>query len=298
MAETARKGSTLLAISILALAASLVYFTFEFSRFVRQIPAVLENVRVTSEKIEPVVEEIDQVRELIPPILAEVAATREQIPPLLEEVKQVRETIPPVLEEIAKTREQIPAVLEETAAAREQLPAVLARVDAVTAEMKAYRPVAKEALVQAEALRKEIPVTLDRVDGMLDKARVTAREASSGMVTGALGGLITAPFRLVGNFGSAVLGLSGEQADEYTEKDLALLQEYGRRLISADEINASRSWENRDTRQRFRITLVKAYVEDGQECRDLLAQAWTRSVLSVDETVTVCRNDEGEWEYR
>lgn len=95
MADKNRKALNLLAISILALAASLVYFTFELSRFIRQVPAILENIRTTSDKTGPVLDEVSQIRSLIPPILVEVRATRKQIPAILDELKHVRESIPP-----------------------------------------------------------------------------------------------------------------------------------------------------------------------------------------------------------
>jgi len=298
MSEKTSKPSTLLAISILAMAASLAYFTFELSQFIRQVPDILANIESTSEKIEPVLKEVEQIRDLIPPILAEVSATREQIPAILDEVKGIRETIPPILAEVDKTREQIPAVLDEVAAVREQLPSVLASVDSVSAEMKAYRPIASDALLQVDGIRKEMPLTLDRVDGMIDKARVAARDASSGMVTGALGGLITAPFRLVGNFGSSVMGLSSDEADDYTEEDLALVQEHGKDLVSAGKLNDSRSWKNLDTNQSFKISLKKIYSKDDRECRDLHVQSWAGSKVTLEKDIKLCLNDSDEWEYQ
>ncbi len=305
MSEKTSKTSTLLAISILAMAASLAYFTFELSQFIRQVPDILTNIESTSEKIEPVLKEVSQIRDLIPPILAEVSATRKQIPAILKEVKGIRESIPPILNEVDKTREQLPAVLDEVAAVREQLPAMLASADkaseavvAVSAEMKAYQPIATDALLQLEGVRKEVPVTLDRVDGMIAQARVAARDASSGMITGALGGLISAPFRLAGSFGSSVLGLSKDEADDYTEEDIALVQEHGKDLVIGGKLNDSRSWKNLDTDQRFKVTLAKVYSVDDFECRDLYLQSWEGTTVVLERDIKLCLNSEGKWEYQ
>ncbi len=305
MADKNNKPSTLLAISILAMAASLAYFTFELSQFVRQIPDILENVRITSEKIEPVLDEVAQIRDLIPPILAEVSATREAIPPILGEVKSIRESIPPILIEVGKTREQIPAVLDEVAAVREQLPAALATADkasaavvSVSTEMKNYQPIASDALLQLEEVRKEVPVTLDRIDAMIGKARIAARDASSGMITGALGGLITAPFRLAGNFGSSVMGLSKSEADDYMDEDIALVEEHGKNLVTSGKLNDSRKWKNFDKDQRFKISLVKIYKKNNRECRDLKIEAWEQTKLVLTTEANICLNEKDEWEYQ
>ncbi|VAX06577.1 hypothetical protein MNBD_GAMMA25-1945 [hydrothermal vent metagenome] len=304
MADKNNKPSTLFAISILAMAASLAYFTFEFSQFVRQVPDILENVRITSEKIEPVLDEVAQIRDLIPAILVEVSATREAIPPILGEVKNIRESIPPILTEVSKTREQIPAILDEVAAVREQLPATLATADkasdavvSVSTEMKAYQPIATDALVQMEGVRKEVPVILDRVDAMIGQARVAARDASSGMITGFLGGVITAPFRLVGNFGSSVMGLSKSEVDDYTDEDIALVEEHGKDLITSGILDESRKWKNFDRDQNFEVSLVKIYVQNNRECRDLRIQAWKQTNQVLDTEVKICLNEKGEWDY-
>ena len=297
MSEKYNKPSTLLAISILALAASLVYFTFELSRFIRQVPDILENVRTTSEKVEPVLEEVSQLRDLIPPILDEVSATRKQIPAILDEIKHVREAIPPILTEVDKTREQLPAVLDEVAAVRGQMPSVLASVDSVSTEMKAYRPIASDALIQLSEVRKEVPVTLDRVDGLIARAGMAASEASSGVLTGAISGLITAPFKIVGSFASSILRMSEEEAHNYSEEDLLLVKEHGQSLLAKGKLNDFHEWENTDTDKRFKVSLNRIYSKDDVACRDLLLQAWSESKLIVNKVVSVCLNDEGEWEH-
>ncbi len=296
MAEKKNIPLNLFAISILALAASLTYFTFEISQFLRQVPDILENIRTTSEKVEPVLEEMNQIRDLIPPILAEVSATREQIPAILDEVKAVREIIPSVLIEAGKTRQQLPAVLDGVAAVSEQLPSILTSVDSVSAEMKAYRPLVSEALVQVEGTRKEIPVMLTRVDSMIDKAQAAAKEASSGLVSGAIGGLLTAPFRLAGDFGSSVLGLSMDETDNFTDEDISLLYAHGKDLLTSGKQNDYRNWNNFDANQRFRISLLKIYSKNNMECRDLHLQTWSASKPELNKNIKLCLNDKGEWQ--
>ncbi|VAW64190.1 hypothetical protein MNBD_GAMMA09-1338 [hydrothermal vent metagenome] len=300
-----KNTSNLLSISILALAASLTYFTFELSQFIGQIPDILENVRNTSDKIEPTLDEISQIRDLIEPVLLEVSETRKQIPPILKEVENIRKIIPPVLDEIAEIRAAIPPIIVETTAIRKQLPAVLNSADKasesvtqISIEMKAYQPVAKQALLQVDGVRKEIPGILSQTNELIDRARVAARDASSGAMTGALGGLITAPFRLVGGFGSSVLGLSKSEADDYSKNDLKNVQKHTMDLLQSGALDDTLNWTNPDTHRRTELTLQKIYQQDSHECRQVLIKSWLKSQLTLEKEVTACLNNEGEWEHQ
>jgi len=280
-----------MAISILALAVSLSYFTYELSLLIQQIPNILKDIRQTSEKVQPVLERVDKIQALIPPII--------------EEVRQVRQSIPPVLLEVEKTRQQIPPVLEEVAAVRKQLPSLLASVDqasatmqTVSAEMKAYEPIIANTLVQVEGIRKEVPDILSRTEAIISSARTAAREASSGAITGTIGGLLTAPFRLVGDFGRSILDLTDEKARDYSRRDLALIQQYGIELAEEGKVGDFRELKNSETGYHLRLSLTKVYSKSGQACRSLFLEIWKNTKLDLQKTVNLCINDEDEWEYQ
>lgn len=302
--EKSSTTSKLLAISILSLAASLAWFTFELSRFIRQIPDILENVRQTSEQIEPVLDEVVEIRKLVKPVLVEVNTISEQIPSILLEVKSIRESIPLILDETASIRKTLPPILDEAAAIRTQLPTILASADKATetitlvsAEVNAWQPIAKDALIQVEGIRKEVPIVLDRTEAMIGQARVAARDASSGAITGALGGLLSAPFRLVGNFGSSVLGLSSSEADDYSKEDIDKLKAHSIELLQNGVLGDSSKWENRETKRRAELTLQKIYQDDDdQQCREILIKSWLESTLTLEKAITACQNADGEWE--
>ncbi|VAX12559.1 hypothetical protein MNBD_GAMMA24-1000 [hydrothermal vent metagenome] len=204
---------------------------------------------------------------------------------------------PPILAEVNKTRAQLPLVLNEVAAVRKQLPSVLTSVDSISAEMKAYHPIASDALIQLGEVRKEVPATLDRVDGLISKAGSAASEASSGVLTGAIGGLLTAPFKIVGDFANSILRMSKDEAHNYTEEDLLLVKKHGQNLLANGKLNSSHKWKNSDTGKIFKVSLNRIYSKDDRPCRDLLLQAWSDSKLIVNKVVGVCMNDEGEWEH-
>lgn len=87
-------GSISIALSIVCLVFSIVYFTNEFRHWREQLPGMLQQTEQTAEKISPAVSEVAEVAELIPPILEEVTKAREVIRLLLEEVKASRELVP------------------------------------------------------------------------------------------------------------------------------------------------------------------------------------------------------------
>ncbi len=279
----------LLAISILALAASISYFTYELSLFIRQIPDILENVRVTSEKIEPALNDISEIRDLIKPIIVEVNGIRVQIPAILKEVKEVREAIPPILKESTAIRKQIPDAL--SSADKMSTSVVL-----ISTQLKAYQPIANETLIQVEGTRKEIPLILDRTNAMIDRARSAAKEVSSGAITGAMGGLLTAPFRLVGSFGSSVLDLTKSELNNYSSEELEEMKTMTQQLLQDGVPGDVREWSDPESHRRLSIKLVKEINKSSRLCRELLIKSWINSKADLEKTVTVCKNESGDWE--
>jgi len=288
---SAMKGSTtspLLAISILALAASIGYFTYELSQFIRQIPDILENVRTTSEIIEPALSEVEEIRSLIEPILVEVKAIREQIPNILQESENIRTTIPPILNESAQLRKQLPAILESTNQTS-------TAVTLISNELNAYQPIANEALVQLDGTRKEIPGILDRTDAMIDRAKVAAREASSGVVTGALGGLLTAPFRLVGSLGSNILDLNKYEAELFSNEEITTIQELTFELLQNGQVGDIKNWSSPTKDLKVEIKILKEHQKNDLTCRDISFKAWDNAELKLEKSNTACKDSEGKW---
>ncbi len=299
-----------LAFALLALAVAIAYFAYEIGKVREQVPEILAQVESTSNEIGPVVSEISDIRELIPPILEEVAATRDVIPSILEEVAATREVIPPILEQVEETRKIVPPILAEVEQTRKQIPDVLKSVDNVswavvqtTKEMKALRPVIPEVIAQIdattqeiEATRNSIPPTLDRLDLMIERARVAGREASEGAVTGIFTGILTAPFRLVGGMGSMVAPGS-EAAKYFSERDYELMREAVRPLSQATT-GFTQSWQNPESDTRGNLTLVQIYKYEGTECRDIKNQAWKGADKIYDDVVTFCMNGDGTWQQR
>lgn len=293
----------LLSLSLFAIAAAMIYFTMEMATVSKQIPDILQSINTTSEKIGPVVHELADIVELVPEILNEVEETRKLIPPILEEVALVRD-------EVGKTREQIPAVLDEVAAVRKEMPAMLASADkasdsvvAISKEIKATRPLVPTVLKEVETTRESIPAMMDRADVLIEKARVAGKEASQGAVTGLFKGIITAPFVLLGDASSRLLGLSKENADKFTEEDFEIVKALSLELINTGAIGDKKQWDNPLSKNRGSVKLLDIYTDEEalddteDSCRTLEIISFSKSVKISEVKRSLCMNDEGKWDF-
>ena len=300
-------ATVLLPLSIFALAVAITYFTYQLSEVVEEIPDILHTIDNTTEKVAPVVDDVNQMVILIPDILSEVEAVRKTVPPILDEVAAVRQTIPPVLTEVEQTRKQIPAILDESKAIRGELPAVLATADRASAsvnevstQVEASLPRVDRTLDEVVITRESVPGTLDRVEGLIDKARVAGREASQGAVTGFFSGIFMAPFALVADAGRSIAGLSVEEAKEYTAEDLELNKQAALYLLNGGEVKEQKQWSNDNSGHYGVVTLEREY-QGGEyaeiDCRTLSFTFYENDELQTDAERSFCKNDAGEWTF-
>jgi uncharacterized protein YoxC/surface antigen len=302
MISSRELSSYVLSASLFCLAGALVYFAYEASSISRQIPAILAAVEGTSNEIDPIVKEVAKITDQVPLILDEVAEVRKLVPPILDEVAETRKTIPSVLAEVEKTRLAIPPILGEVQQTRKDLPAVLKTVDtasqsvAMTArEMKAYRPLVPEALKQVELTREAINPALDRVDQLITKAESAGKQASKGAVTGLFTGILTLPFSIVGDVGKSVAGM-GEASTKFSETDIQLFKQARNDMLKSGHLDESREWTNPDTGTKAKLTLMKIYESQNEECRTLKLETWDASKQKDnDKTANFCRDAQGVW---
>lgn len=295
-------ASYLLSASLFCLAAALAYFAYEASRISRQIPEILVAVENATAQVDPVVSEVAKISEQLPLILDEVAEVRQLVPPILNEVAETRKIVPSVLAEVEKTRLAIPPILVEVERTRKELPAVLKTVDGAsksvtmaTREIKAYRPLVPEVLKEVQLTRAAIDPALDRVDELIAKAGAAGKQASKGAVTGLFTGILTLPFNIVGDVGKSVAGMS-EAAAKYSEKDIALFKEARNDILKNGHIDETREWSNPDSGRRAKITLLKIFESDNEECRRLRVEIWAANKKKeYDETANLCRDAKGVW---
>jgi hypothetical protein len=299
MTDSAKTGAQLLASYVMALAmfslaGALIYFAYQVSLVSSQIPQILTSVNHTSDRIEPVVSEVSEIRLLIPDILHEVEQTRKLVPPVLEEVRHTRQQIPPILQEVAALRKEMPAVLETADKAS-------AAVVVVSKEIEATRPLVPQVLQEVETTRESIPPLLDRADAMIDKARVAGKEASTGAVTGFFKGIITAPFVLMGDAGRKMMGVTEEEAKQFTSKDFDLVEVASLQLLNSGQAGDVRDITNPESGYHAEIRLLSAYTKEDDaevyECRVLQIESDKEGMDKKTVKKSLCKNDQGKWDF-
>ncbi|UCB54987.1 MAG: hypothetical protein JSW45_00125 [Thiotrichales bacterium] len=300
-------ASFLMALSIFALSAALIYFAYVLSRVGVHLPDILDSVNQTRERVEPVLDEVSEIRKLVPDILHEVEQTRLLVPPILEEVEQTRQQIPPILEQVERTGQQIPPILKEVEAVRKEVPSILKSADkasdaVVTAskEIEATRPLIQDVVKEIETTRESIPPMLDRAEGMIDKAKEAGQEASSGAVTGFFKGLITTPFTLVGDATTSITGMSDEELQQLTQKDRDLIEVAALYLLNNGKEGDIKQVSNPDSGFTSTMKLLSIDIEEEDfteiECRILQYEGYKDGSLLKTVNRSFCKEEGGGWD--
>jgi hypothetical protein len=283
-----------MSLAMFSLAGALIYFAYQVSLVSMQIPQILTSVNQTAEKIEPVVSEVSEIRLLIPDILHEVEQTRKLVPPVLDEVTHTRQQIPPILREVEAVRKEIPAVLESADRAS-------AAVVGASKEIEATRPLVPQVLQEVETTRESIPPLLDRADAMIDKAREAGKEASTGAVTGFFKGIITAPFVLMGDAGKKIMGVSEEEAKQFSSKDFDLLEAASLQLLNNGQVGDVREINNPESGYHAKIKLLSEYTKEEDfevyDCRIIQVESDKEGMDMKTVKKSLCKNDQGKWDF-
>ena len=275
--------------ALVCLSVSIAYFTYEMARLGYHVPDVLSQVDHTTQEVSPIVDEVVEIRKLVPEILTQVEETRMMIPPVLEEIEQVRKQIPPVLNEVEAVRKELPAVINSVDKAS-------AAVVTASKEIEATRPLIQDAITEVETTRESIPPLMDRADQMIERARVAGQQASEGAVTGIFTGILSAPFVVMGD----ALGLSDEEAKNFTKKDHELFDVAVSELLNVGAEADSRDWNNPDSGLSGKIVLLGKY--DGEDehefsnCKEVKIDAYKEGKHVLDKLKHYCEDAEGVWE--
>lgn len=292
-----------LSVSLLCVAAALVYFSLKIYEASQTIPALLEGIETTAAKIEPMVNEINGIRELVPPILEEVKQTRLMAPAILKEAASIRETVPPILQQVDKTTQKIPIILRELNATRAVIPHITKSLhttsDAIvmaSTEMTATRKYLPELMGQIEKTRDAIPPILDDAERIVGKAQQTGKKATEGAVTGALLGIFSAPFKAVGNIGKSVYTSMNLNVKEFSAKDRDMLKKMSLELLNSGIEGDIKAWTNPKNGNKLMISYVKPYSENDRHCKILKYEIGKSNMKIVSKNI--CLDKNSEWEVQ
>lgn len=263
----------LLSAALFALALALTYFAYQIGALRRQIPELLAAVEQTSLKVEPMVREAGAIRDTISPILKEVKAVRELVPGVMAEVQAVRQALPPLIDTGAK------AINNASDAVRVIEP----RIPAVLSEMR--------------KTREALPGILDRAEQVVARAGAVGQKAGEGAVKGVIGGIVSAPFQLIGGVGKGLTGLIGlENRREFTAADEKLAGDATDAAIKNGQVGAQSTWQNPESKNRGSVTLTEKWARDGRPCVTLRHRIEFRTEPVHEKDIHLCQRPDKSWE--
>lgn len=293
-AEQARfLGTVLTSVGLVALAAAIGYFAHAIYVVQQRVPELLTQIGETSEKIDPVLRQVDAIRAQIPLILKEVKATRALIPPILAESAAVRGKVAPILAEVAATRKALPPLVDTTAKLVHEASTTVHEASTTIREVE---PLITEVVAEVRQTREALPGLLDRGERLVANASAAGREAGKGAVSGAIGGVLSAPFTLIGGAGKSLAGTMGLGSDAgLTAEDDERASAATDAVMRAGEIGGERSWENPDSKNHGTVRLLGERQRGEQLCFRVRQTVNLASGKNYSAKVEFCRQQDGTW---
>ncbi|WP_221076353.1 hypothetical protein [Agarivorans aestuarii] len=269
-----RMVRVLTALGLFALTAAILFFTLELRQVRLQLPSMLEQVDSTAQRVDPIVAQVAELQTFIPQIIEQSEGYQELIPEVLSRVDDINAQLPLIMDEVAAISQAIEPVLEQTEAWREELPAILKRVDETNTTVRGTnKEIAKVVpqvpliLAESEALRIEIPEMIASADDLVSKAEDAGKEASKGLVTGFVGGILSSPFNLIGKIGDNTterLGL--KSTDSITDEDRDEYEKAMKKLMKRPKQGAKEQWSNRKSGNSGVITIKTVAMQGEVQC--------------------------------
>lgn len=253
-------------VGMISVAASIAYLSYSLITVNKQLPKVLKQIEVSTQKIIDIVKVVDAINRQIPEVLVEIREVRQQIPPVLKEVAALQKQFPLVLEESAKIRRHIPTIMDEMGAYRKAMPTMLAEVAAV---------------------REVIPSTLDRMALLINELDEISKNIGENAFQNVFAGIIKAPFKFVQSFGAELF-----KEREVSFSDRQLIADKSLILLNSGKIDQSVLIKSKISKLNGNVKLIAEKVIDGQYCRGLEV---TVTNFPVSEH-TVCKDEDDEWQ--
>jgi regulator of replication initiation timing len=261
----------LLSIAIGYLAYALLSFTKEIPGFIDAVDRATPHISSIVTEVELVRIEVGKVRALvdeqIPAILMQVDRAVPLVEQGLMQSEQYSQELPQLWQHLEKIETQIQLL-------QKSLPDVLQRVDAVvettnatTLEVSQWRPHSTQYLTEIKHSREDIPQYLSRAEAIIIDAKTIGKEASSGLVSGFLQGVISLPFDVVAGL-TGIVDAKSLSAQYLTEQDIIIMQEQVL-LLLANNNKQQAFWHNNDSGNRGKISKKPRFTQNGLPCHKL-----------------------------
>jgi len=269
-------GKTFLAIGVLTLGLAIAYFSYQLHLTRQDMSVLLSQIESTSQKLGPVLQDADSVSEFISPIL--------------EEARAIRKTVDATVNETAKLREVLPPIIASSINAIDKADSVATRIE----------PHIKPTLEEVKQTRLALPGIINNADKVVRRAEKVGKDVGKRAVTGVLSGIITAPFRLIGEAGkkalSNTIGL-GKKAG-FTKVDERLAQEATDAVLKTGKPGNKQDWKNPDSGNRGSVHWLSGEEQNGLVCVKLRYTVIFKDKKSHVADVDLCQQKDGSWKQQ
>ena len=265
-------GKIFLAIGVLTLGLAIAYFTYQLDLTRRELSVLLTQIDSTSQKLGPVLRDADAVNEFISPIL--------------EEARAIRNTVDATVNETAKLREALPPIIASSIN-------VIDKADSVATKIG---PHIKPTLEEVKQTRLALPGIIDNADKVVRRAEKVGKDVGKRAVTGVLSGIITAPFRLIGEAGktlSSTIGLDKKAG--FTGADERLAQEATDAVLKIGKPGNKQDWQNPDSGNWGSVHWLSGAEQNGQYCVALRYIVMFKDKKSHSVDIDLCQQKDGSW---
>lgn len=250
-------------VSRFVIAIAIIYFAYQLSRVVDNLPVIEQSLSHVSQQVPPVVEEVEQVR-------LEITAIRQQIPQVLSVAEQAVATANNAEKKITK---MLPEVLTEIRLTREKIDPTLNRVDVL------------------------IDKASTKVEDAISKAEGAGQEASEGAITGLLSGILKLPFNLIGTLASPILtNIEPDITKQLTQKDIKLMGEAGKHASKSQKLEEAHQWNNPESGNSGAITILRRFELEQEYCVKVKININKHGSSIMEKIENFCRNKDGKWE--
>ena len=145
-------------------------------------------------------------------------------------------------------------------------------------------------------MRETIPGLMDRAETIIFEAEDVGKEAGKGAVSGVVGGIITMPFKIVGNVGKGAISIfTSPETSFLTAEDINMIKYEALQLAEHGDAGDTREWKNKNSFNYGKLTLLRVYKEDSQTCREIKVDFYSRDNESDARTLRGCKQPDGSW---
>lgn len=290
-------SQALLGVAIGYLAFALLSITKEIPSFIQAVDRATPHISSIVNEVELVRIEVGKVRTLIdeqiPAILMKVDTTLPLVEQGLAQSDQYSKQLPQLWQHLDEIERQIELLQQALPGVLQRIDAVIETTNATTEEVSQWRPHSTQYLIEIKNSRQDIPQYLTRTEAIIIDAKTIGKEATSGLVSGFIKGVISLPLDVVSGL-TGIVDAKSQSAKNLTVKDVTIMQEQVL-LLLADTNKKQVFWHNNDSGNRGKISQKPSFSRNGLTCHKL---SFINHFKNQQETLTkvMCKDKHDLWQ--